>query len=261
MHSRLEMLNYYFTEQAGEAINRDLDFTKAHHLSLGYDWTIDENKHLRIEPYVQYLYDVPVVPGTTRSFINLQGNDDWFLADRLTNGGKGLNFGVDITFEKYISRGFYYLVTASLFDARYRTADGQWFNSRYNRYFVLNLLAGKEWMVGKSRQNLLGISGRVTFQGGDRYSPIDETASALFHDAVYDESNPFSKQLEPVLLGHLTVSYKINRGKVAHEIAIKALNITGYKDYYGHRYNHLTGRVEAEREANIIPNISYKIEF
>ena len=30
---------------------------------------------------------------------------------------------------------------------------------------------------------------------------------------------------------------------------------------YGHRYNYVTHKVEAEREANIIPNISYKIEF
>ncbi len=27
------------------------------------------------------------------------------------------------------------------------------------------------------------------------------------------------------------------------------------------RYNYITRQVEAEREANIIPNISYKIEF
>ena len=193
--------------------------------------------------------------------MNLQGNDDWFLAGRLTNGGRGLNYGVDVTFERFMSRGFYYMVTASLFDARYRTSGGEWFNTRYNRNYVVNLLAGKEWMLGRGRQNMLGVNGRVTFQGGDRYSPIDEAASAARHEAVYDESNPYSRQLEPVLLAHVTVSYRLNRKRVAHEFALKMLNLTGYKDFYGHRYNHFTGRVEAEREANVIPNISYRIEF
>lgn len=261
LHSRLEMLNYYFTEIGGERVNRDLDFTKSHHLSMAYDWQIGRDRHLRVEPYVQYLYSVPTVPGTTISFINLQGGDDWFLAERLTNDGRGLNYGVDITFERFLSRGFYYMLTASLFDARYRTSGGAWFDTRYNRHYVLNVLAGKEWMTGRRRQNLLGISGRVTFQGGDRYSPVDREASAVSHEVVYDESRPFTEQLDPVLLAHLTVSYRINRRGVAHEFAFKMLNLTGYKDYYGHRYNYLTGQVEPEREANIIPNISYRIEF
>ena len=261
MHSRLEMLHYYFTEIGGEEVNRDLDFTKAHHVSLSYDWQIGPDLHLKIEPYVQYLYDVPVVPGTTCSFVNLQGNDDWFLAGRLANDGLGLNYGVDVTFERFMSRGFYYMATASLFDARYRTSGGEWFDTRYNRNYVVNLLAGKEWMLGRGRRNMLGVNGRVTFQGGDRYSPIDEAASAARHEAVYDESRPFTEQLEPVLLAHVTVSYRLNRKRVAHEFALKMLNLTGYKDFYGHRYNHFTGRVEAEREANVIPNISYRIEF
>ena len=261
LHSRLEMLNYYFTEVGGEPVNRDLDFTKAHHLSLAWDWRIGRDRHLRVEPYVQYLYSVPVVPGTTFSFINLQGGDDWFLAERLTNAGRGLNCGVDITFERFLVRGFYYMVTASLFDARFRTADGEWLDTRYNRNYVVNLLAGKEWMTGRSRQNLLGISGRVTLQGGDRYSPVDREASAALHKAVYDENRPFTEQFGPVLLAHLTVSYRINRRRVAHEFALKVLNLTGYKDYYGHRYNYHTGQVEPEREANIIPNISYRIDF
>lgn len=108
---------------------------------------------------------------------------------------------------------------------------------------------------------MLGVNGRVTFQGGDRYSPIDEDASAALREAVCDESRPFTEQLNPVLLAHLTVSYRINRRRVAHEFALKVLNLTGYRDYYGHRYNYLSGQVEPEREANIVPNISYRIEF
>lgn len=262
MHSRLEMLQYYFVkDETGRLPNKDLDFTKAHHVSIGYDLTLGTNRHLRIEPYLQWLYNVPVIPDSTFSMINLQGGDDWFIADRLVNKGRGINYGIDLTFEQYMTHGFYYMFSASVFNARFRTAEDQWFDSRYNRQFIFNALAGKEWMVGKAQRNVLGINGKVALQGGDRYSPIDQAASDAALDAVYDETRPFSCQLSPALFVHFTISYTINRRHLSHEFALKFINLTAYRDYYGHRYNHATYTVEAEREANMIPNICYRLSF
>lgn len=261
MHSRLERLNYYFTKSdKDEQINKNLDFTKAHHLSIAYDFSMG-NYHLKIEPYIQYLYNVPVIADSTYSFINLQGNDDWFISDKLENKGKGLNYGIDFTFEHYIQKGFYYMFTASIFNSRYKTTENKWYNTRYNRNYVFNLLAGKEWYIGKNKQNILSLNGKISYQGGDRYSPINEALSEERKDAVYDERNPYSRQLSPILLGHLTFSYKINKKYIAHEFAVKIMNITGYKEFYGHRYNFQKNTVEVERDPIIMPNISYKIEF
>ena len=263
LHSRLEMLNYYFVRKGTELVNKDLDFTKAHHLSLCNEIRIDDERLLRIEPYFQYLYDVPVVSGSTFSLLNLNGGDDWFITEPLSNEGEGINYGLDVTYEKYMRGGYYYMFTASLLGSFYRTTTGgSWYNTRYNRNFVLNVLVGKEWLTGKSHQNVWSVNGRITLQGGDRYSPINEAESERVKDVVYDEnSKPYSKQLSPVLLGHITVSYKMNKKGKTHEFAAKLMNVFGYRDYYGHRYNFKENCVEAEREANIVPSISYKIAF
>lgn len=260
LHSRLEMLNYYFTKsKEGELINKNMDFTKAHHIVLSYDLNIGNNYHVKIEPYFQQLYNVPIISDSTFSFINLQ--NDWFITNKLSNKGKGVNYGIDITFERYMSKGYYYMLTASLFDSRYKAGDNKWRNTRYNRNFVFNVLAGKEWMVGRSKQNMFNANIRLSYQGGDRYSPINLDASQKEEDAIYDENKAFSKQLSPAFLLHFNVSYKINKKNLSHEFAIKVLNATNYKDYQGHRYNFKTYLVDPEREAVIIPNISYKIEF
>jgi hypothetical protein len=260
LHSRLELLNYYFTRSAtGEYINKDLDFTRSHHLVLSYDWNIGHDYHFRLESYIQKLYDVPVIPDSSYSFINLQ--DDRFLSKQLKNTGKGLNYGVDVTFEKFMSQGYYFMFTGSLFNSRYRGGDGIWRNTRFNRNYLCNFLAGKEWVVGKYKQNVFNVNIRCSYQGGDRYSPIDQDASIEEKDAVYNEKDAYSKQLSAALLGHFTVSYKINHKKWSHEFAIKVLNATGYKEYYGHRYNFKTGTVDENRESIVIPNLSYKIEF
>lgn len=262
LHSRLEMLHYYFTKSdEGQQINKDLDFTRAHHLVLSYNWNIGDSYNLKVEPYIQHLYDVPVIADSSFSFINLQGQDDWFIKDKLENKGKGLNYGIDITFEKYISQGYYYLLTASLFNAKYKGGDNVWHNSRYNRNYAFNLLMGKEWMIGKNKQKILSANVRFTFQGGDRYSPINESQSIMEQDVVYDESRAFSKQLPAAFIAHTSLSYKINRHGKAHEFALKVINLTGYKDFYGHRYNFFTQRADQNKESIVIPNISYKFEF
>ena len=256
LHSRLEMLNYYFTKtKTGEEVNKNLDFTRAHHLVLSYNLNIGDSYNLKIEPYVQKLYNVPVVADSSLSFINLQG--DWFITDKLVNEGEGLNYGVDVTFEKYMSQGFYYMITASLFNAKYKGGDNVWYNSRYNRNYVLNALIGKEWMLGKNKQHILSANIRLTYQGGDRYSPINEFLSNMQKDVVYDENKAFSKQLSAAFIAHTSISYKINKRNKAHEFALKIINLTGYKDFYGHRYNFFTHRVDANNESIIIPNISY----
>lgn len=260
LHSRLEMLSYYFAKsKEGELINKNMDFTKAHHIVLSYDLNIGNNYHVKIEPYLQQLYNVPIISDSTFSFINLQ--NDWFITDKLSNRGKGINYGIDITFEKYMSQGYYYMLTASLFNSKYKTNTNKWYNTRYNRNYVFNALAGKEWMVGRSKQNVFNANIRFTYQGGDRYSPIDLLESQKEEDAIYYENDAFSKQLSPALLFHFTVSYKINKKKLSHEFAIKVLNATNYKDYNGHRYNFKTHSVDPEREAVMIPNVSYKVEF
>ncbi len=142
LHSRLEMIHYYFSKSAtGELINKNLDFTRSHHLVLSYDRNINNTCHLKIEPYIQRLYNIPIIKDSTFSFINLQ--QDWFITDKLENKGKGINYGIDITFEKYMSAGYYYMFTASLFDSKYKAGDRQWRNTRYNRNYAFNLLGGK----------------------------------------------------------------------------------------------------------------------
>jgi len=262
LHNRTELLNYYFTRnEAGELINKDLDFTRAHHLVLSYDWNIGNNYHFRVEPYVQYLYDVPVIPDSTFSFLNLK--DKWFVNDKLENTGKGFNYGIDVTFEKFMSQGYYYMLTGSLFNSRYKGGDNVWRDTRYNRKFLVNFLIGKEWMVGRTKQNMFSANINLAYQGGERYSPVDEQATLARPDkeVQYDESKAFSKQLPPAFIGHFTISYKINRKRVAHEIALKMLNATFYDEYMGHSYNFKTHKIDKVYEGINIPNLSYKIEF
>lgn len=263
LHSRMEKMDVYFVNSKStgkESVNKDLDFTKAHHLMLTFGYKLSDNLLLKVEPYAQFLYDVPVIADSSYSVLNRR---EFYVEEALVNKGKGRNIGVDITLEQYLSRGFYYLVTASVFDSKYKGGDGVWHNTRFNRRFILNTLIGKEWMVGSKRQNILSANAKFTLQGGERYSPLDHAASLAHPDkeAQYDETRAYSEQYPVMFIANFTVSYKINRKKVAHEFAIKALNVTGTEEYYGYHYNLKSGAMERNGNSIPISNISYKLEF
>ncbi len=262
LHSRLEKLNYYFNNslKTGErAVNKNLDFSKAHHFVLSYNWNISELVHLKIEPYYQSLFSIPVVRDSSFSFINLQ--NDLFFSEKLQNTGVGRNYGIDLMLEKYISKGYYYLLSASVFNAEYKGGDNVWRNTRFNRNYLFNFLIGKEWQMGKNKQNTFSLNTRLSYQGGNWYSPVNEVASRMAKDVVYDETKAFSVQDEPVLNVHFTAIYKINKKKRSSEIALKILNLTGQPDFRGHQYNRVNNTVDEELTSVLIPNLSYKIEF
>lgn len=208
MYSRMEKMDVYFvkTKNTGsQSVNKNLDFTKAQHIMLSFSYKITDRMNLKIEPYVQFLHDVPVMADSSYSVLN---RSDFYVEDALINKGRGRNIGIDITLERFLEKGLYYMVSGSLFDSRYRGGDGVWYDTKFNRNYVINGLIGKEWMLGRNRENILSVNLKLTLQGGDRYSPIDVEATLKHPDkeVQYDETRAFSKQYSPMFIGNYTVS-------------------------------------------------------
>lgn len=261
LHSRMERMDVYFVKGENDELpNKDLDFTKAHHLTLSYNYKISEDMNLRIEPYFQYLFDVPVIADSSYSVLN---RSSFYMDNVLVNEGKGRNYGIDVTFEKYVSRGLYYMVTGSVFDSKYSGGDGVWHNTRFNRRYIVNGLVGKEWMFGRNKQHILSANIKLTVQGGHRYTPVDEAATINDPEKTthYDESQAYSRQFSPMFIAHYTFSYKLNKAKTTHEFAVKGFNPTQSEEYYGHEYNLKTNEIEPNTHATSLINISYKVEF
>ena len=261
LHSRIEPLNIYFANTLNDLnpqANKELDFTKAHHFVLSYDLNITKKIHLKIEPYFQSLFNIPTIDNSTESLLNLQ--NDWFINDAYKNTGKGQNYGIDLTLEQYINNGFYFLISGSVFNSRYKTDQNEWYNTRFNKNYLFNGLVGKEFRIGKN-QNLLGFNFKVSVQGGDRYSIIDDEGSLLEKDVVFNETTPFTEQTKTSTILHFTINYEWYRKRTSHKISFKVLNATNFEEFQGFRYNIKTDKVEEFREALIIPNISYKFSF
>ena len=258
LHSRIERPDvYFFKNNEDELSNRDLAFLKSQQFTVGYNQEITPDMHLKIEPYFQLLYDVPITDIGNYSILN---RIDFYTTQTLINKGKGKNFGVDLTLSKSFKKGYYYLLTTSLFDSKYKAADGQWYNTRYNRNYVFNFLAGKEWIFGN---DILGVNFKASTLGGQRYTPVDEAATLLHPDkeVQYNANRMFEKKFHSMFIGDFTLSYKMNRGRFSHTFALKSVNATKQKEYIKHKFNIITQTIEPYFAANSLFNVSYRIDL
>ncbi|MEN8156550.1 MAG: TonB-dependent receptor [Bacteroidota bacterium] len=262
-HSRLEPQSLYFARvMEGNEVtypNKGLSLSKAHHFVLAYDINLNSNIRLKVEPYFQYLYDIPVSPDSSYSTINMEA--DWFFTEKLVNRGTGTNLGIDLTLERFLKEGFYYLFTASLFESKYVGGDGIERDTRYNSNYVVNLLVGKEWSMGITENKFLGVNARLNMLGGQRVLPLDRASSLTQGDVVYDYSRPFEDQKPNIIHLNASITYRINKKKHASIWSLQVLNLLGAKENYGYAYNYRTDQLEEEQIAVVVPSLSYKIEF
>ena len=197
VHSRIESLEYYLGNYDNNGVitqpNRNLGFTKARHYVLSYDNVVRQNWYFKAEAYLQRLYNVPVStdPGYAFSALLLE---DSFEPSPLENTGTGTNYGLELTVQRFFTTDFYLLFSASLYDATYKARDGIKRNTPFNSNFGINLLLGKEFVVGGSGQNLVGFNLRTKWGGNKRFVPIDLGASRMAGSEVLDEGSAYASR-------------------------------------------------------------------
>jgi hypothetical protein len=162
LYSRLEPLSYYFAKSGASSGTAEpvkpLTPTKSAQAVLGYEKLFGGNLKFKTEVYYQHLYDVPVSVDPTVNFSLLNVSDNSAISSsayrQLVNKGTGKNYGVEFSLEKSLSKGYYFIATTSLFDSKFKALSGKEFNTSFNTRYVGNLLAGKEWIAGKKKNNI-----------------------------------------------------------------------------------------------------------
>lgn len=265
LHSQLQPHYVYVVETKlanGSYVqtNKDLDFTKSIHGVLAYDRTIAKDIRLKVETYYQYLFDVPVEQRSTYFSVLNEGADFGISGvDSLVNEGTGANYGAELTLEKFYSRGYYFLLTASLFESKYKGGDGIERNTAFSGNYVGNILAGKEWTIRK--KNVISVNLKLSYAGGKRYVPIDLEASQLAGGAVYDYDHAYENRRDDYFRTDLKVAYRINKKRSTLEYAIDFNNILDTRNVFNQTFNPKTGKLVTEYQIGFLPIPMFKITF
>lgn len=271
LHSQIQPTYMYFYGQTNDAAgnpvpaNTHIGFTRSFHIVGGYEHFLAEDIRLKTEVYYQYLFNIPVEQTPSSfSLVNTGAGFSRFFPGPLVNTGLGRNYGVELTVEKFFTHHYLFLLTGSLFEAKYQGSDHVWRNTDFNGKYAVNALFTREWTLGKSNRFSAGT--KLTSVGGRWYGPVDEVASEKQKDVVYVDATRNTLQFAPYFRLDLRVTYKISRPKVSHEFAVDLVNITGKKNilkltYSPNDLNPSASPIREEYQLGFLPLFYYRIEF
>lgn len=263
LHAQTQLAPVYFvtTPSGIPTTNRDLGFTRSHHIAIGHVQRFGRLWSLKTEAYYQHLFDVPIEDAPT-NFSMLNAGADFAPPDEdgLVNSGLGRNYGLEITGERTFDKGLYALMTASFFKSEYRGGDGVWRSTVFDGGYVFNALAGKEFKVGHGN-NVIAADVKATWAGGRRYTPIDLETSLLNGRTVYFEDRAFSSQYPAYFRADVKVMYRVQRKKSTHEFGIDLQNVSGNRNIYDRHFDERTGKIVTEYQIGFFPIPQYRILF
>ncbi len=272
LHSRMEGIHNYFArvEKPNGTIttpNLDLGLIKASHYVLGYNKYFSKNLRIKLEAYLQDLNNVPVQNDPNSSYTTLNEGLELNYVD-LVNEGTGKNYGLELTLERFLKNGFYFLFNTSLYESKYTALDGVERNTRFNGNYIFNVLAGKEFSrLGKKQNQVFAVNVKTFFGGGRYYIPLLRDANGnlavdVENGLILDFNKAYENKLDNLSNITFSVSYKWNKKKTTHELFLNFDNLTNnqarLREFYD--VNEPNG-VAYEKQVGLIPNFLYRIYF
>lgn len=270
LHSQMQPTDVYFyrllqSDGNYDQSNKNLDFTRSHHLVLGYDILPLKDWRIKSEVYYQMLYNVPVTNNLSSfSMLNAGAGFDINGQGNLTNAGTGTNYGIELTIEKFYSKGYYGLVTGTLYESKYEGSDKIERNTAFNGKYVYNVLVGKEFKFGKGKKNSITVDAKLTKAGGRFYTPVDLAASQMARQQIekgdeyaFSERNTDFFRLD-IKTG---VTFNSAKKKISQSLYFDIQNVTNNKNVFALRYNPVSNSINTAYQIGLFPNFVYKIQF
>ena len=266
LHSRMEPISIYMAQRTlndGDIIqpNKDLKMTRAFHAVMGYRWLFAKNMKLSAELYYQYLYDVPVQDGDTTGTMSALNFSSGFTNEDFINKGTGANYGLELSFEKSFSNQYYILFNTSLYQSKYTNPGFEERNTRYNGNYIINSAFGREFKVGKTKQDIISANIRGIWRGGYRVIPVDINQSIEAGKEVLNYDRAFEEKVPDYLRVDLGVSYRKNKPKWSWIVSLDIQNLTSRSNVWGEYYNSEKERIEQIYMTGLIPVLNFKVEF
>ena len=128
----------------------------------------------------------------------------------------------------------------------------------FNNNYVYNVLAGKEWAIGKEKRNAFTFDTKFTASGGRPYTPIDlEATRANGGRTVYHEDLAYSLRYEDYFRWDVKFGVRFNskKSKLSHQFFVDFQNVTNRENIFVKRYNPVTDEINDVTQTGIFPRL------
>jgi hypothetical protein len=188
------------------------------------------------------------------------------MPEQLANKGKGENYGVELTIERFLNKGLYFLLTGSLFESKYTGSNNKTFNTAFNNNYVVNGLVGKEFYFGSSNSKAkrsLSIDLKSMIAGGKRTTPWIPVLNAATqeYEQNWNYDLAFTKKLNYYNKTDLKITFRSNKKGVTQEWGIEITNLLNNKNIQGESFNKYTGEAKYIYQTQMMAIPQWRIIF
>jgi hypothetical protein len=242
------------------ATNGNLKFTNSKQIIIGANYLPSNNWRIKSEIYYQHLSSIPIEKIPSSYSLANQGAGFYFInKPYLTNKGTAVNYGVELTVEKFFSRNYYLLYTASIYSSKYKGSDGLQRHTAFDGQFATNILGGYEWKI--SKRHTIEINAKATLLGGRRYTPLNEIATLQNKQEVYYDTAAFTLRYPIYFRPDIKVAYRVNSKRITQEFAVNIDNVINKDNVQEIVYNSAKNKLGYSYQRGFFPIVQYRIEF
>lgn len=193
-----------FKGEAGDYVNKHLDYISVSQESVGLSWTPNENMEFSVEGFYKLYGNMPFSL-SDQIPLSCKGNDYGTIGNEaLSSEAKGRSYGAELMFKWLLTQKLNLSSSLTIFKSEFKDSkQGSYVPSAWDNRFILNVSGTynfpKHWSLGA----------KVSCIGGSPYTPYDEAKSSLVEAwdvqgrAYYDYSR-YNQERLPVF-GQLDV--------------------------------------------------------
>ncbi len=267
IHYQTQALTTYFFNRTGTGnfvdslTNKQLDFTKSKHLVIGTNYNFTANFHVKVEAYAQWLSQIPIENNSTSTYSAINEGTFYYNTTRpfMVNNGLGKNKGIELTVEQFFNKGFYCLLTSSIYKSTYKAGDNIWRSTAFDGRYSISALAGYEFKI--KNKNTFNINAKIALLGGRPYSPVDTVASMAIGEIRFTDTDAFSLRFPNYFRPDIKFGYRLNNKRYSQEISINIDNIINRQNIQTLEYDKIRNKVGYSYQVGLFPVVQYKIEF
>jgi hypothetical protein len=261
LHSKILPLGSYFYKSNLSPVypNKDLSMMRAHHYIAAYDQLIGKGWRIHTEAYYQHLFNIPVVNDVNRTYWILNELEG-YAKEPLISKGKGTNKGVDITVEKFFTKGLFMITSFSVFNSTYQPLNKLTYNTVFNSATSGSWTGAKEWTLKNNKVFQLGW--KMIYNGGLPLTPLANVLSST-REPVLDETRPYSQRVPAYFRTDTRFALRKDKAKVAWQIALDIQNVLNLHNTDGlnRKYDPSINQWIYKTQSGLVPVLSYQVDF
>ena len=241
--------------------NKNLKLSKSHHLILGVEQLIGASFRIQLEGYFQYLFNVPISVDTNSTYYFYNMRDNYGIIP-MTDQGFGMNYGVDLTLEKFFGKGFFVIATGSIFRSKFKAWGDSFRSSRLDNFFSTSVMATKEFTINKGKGGVIQVGIKNFFRGALHHLTVDKAASDAAGAFVADESKAYDAQFDrPYFRLDARLAYRKDAKKLNWMISLDLQNATNTQNARGFEYDRNQQTLVMDPNSGRTPVLSFQLDF